>query len=92
MGIEIGLEHSNPIDVGVNMMIRAGFIKIHLRLPHMDGIALFKGERAFVTEMENNAKEIGKVEKSSNSLPKQRTSVSKETPSMTIMLAPSSKK
>lgn len=65
MGIEIGLEHSNPIDVGVNMMIKTwvGFIKIHLRLPHMDGIALFKGERAFVTEMENNAKEIGKVEK-----------------------------
>lgn len=76
------------------MMIKTwvGFIKIHLHLPHKDGIALFKGECAFVMEMENGAKVIGKVEKNSNSLPKQRTSVSKETPFMTIMLAPSSKK
>jgi hypothetical protein len=40
-----------------------GFIKIHLRSLHKDDIALLKGRRAFVMEMEDDEERIDKVEK-----------------------------
>lgn len=40
-----------------------GFIKAHLQNPQQDGIALLSGHRAFVMEMENGEKVIGKAKK-----------------------------
>ena len=41
----------------------AGFIKIHIRHPKQDGLALFRGEHAFVMTMGDGERVIGKVEK-----------------------------
>ena len=65
MGISLGNTYSNPIDVGVNAVTKnwAGFVKVHLLNPLQDGMALLKGHRTFVLEMEDGVKTIGKVEK-----------------------------
>jgi hypothetical protein len=65
MDIPIGKAYSNPIDIGLNAITKnwAGFIKIHLLRPQQDGLALLQGSRAFVMEMEDGEKVIGKVEK-----------------------------
>jgi hypothetical protein len=65
MDISLGTTYSNPIDVGINAVTKnwAGFIKVHLLNPLQDGMALLKGHRAFVLEMEDGVKTIGKVEK-----------------------------
>ena len=65
MDVPLGTAYSNPIDVGLNAVTKqwAGFVKVHLQKPHLHGIALLKGHRAFVMEMENGEKVIGKVEK-----------------------------
>ena len=65
LGIHLGSTYSNPIDVGLNAVTKqwAGFIKVHLQKPHLDGLALLKDHRAFVMAMENGEKVIGKVEK-----------------------------
>lgn len=56
---------SKLIDVGLNMVTKnwAKFIKIRLQSSHKDGMALLKGERAFIMEMEDGKKVIGKLEK-----------------------------
>ena len=66
MGTFLGSTYSNPIDVGLNAVTKqwAGFIKVHLQKPHLNGLALLMGHRAFVMVMEDGEKIIGKVEKS----------------------------
>ena len=65
MNIPLGTTYSNPIDVGINTVIRnwAGFIKIHLQDPKRDGLAILRGDRAFVMTMGDGEQIIGKVEK-----------------------------
>ena len=65
MHIPLGNTYSNPIDIGINTVTRnwAGFIKIHLQNPKLDGLALLRGERAFVMTMGDGERIIGKVEK-----------------------------
>lgn len=50
--ISLGTAYSNPIDVGLNAVTKnwAGFIKVHLQHPQRDGLALLRGNRAFVME------------------------------------------
>ena len=65
MGMPLGSTYFNPIDIGINTVTRnwAGFIKIHLQHPKRDGLALLRGERAFVMTMGDGERVIGKVEK-----------------------------
>ena len=58
MSIPLGLTHSNPIDIGTNAVTKhwAGFIKVHLKNPQQDDIALLSGHRAFVMAMEDKEK------------------------------------
>lgn len=65
MNIQLGSEYANPLDIGFNIITKnwAGFLKLHLKNPHKDGIALLKGDRAFVMEMEDNEKVISEVKK-----------------------------
>ena len=65
MEIPLGTTYSYLIDIGLNAVTKnwAGFIKIHLQQPQRDGIALLQGHRAFVMEMEDDERTIGKVEK-----------------------------
>ena len=65
MNIPLGMSYSNPVDIGINTVTRnwAGFIKIHLSNPKRDGLALLRGERAFVMTMGDGERVIGKVEK-----------------------------
>ena len=65
MNILLGTNYFNPIDIGTNAVTKnwAGFIKVHFKNPILDGIALLKGHRVFVIQMENGEKVIGKIEK-----------------------------
>jgi hypothetical protein len=65
MNMPLGTTYSNPIDIGINTVTRnwSGFIKIHLQFPMRDGLALLRGERAFVMTMGDGERVIGKVEK-----------------------------
>ena len=65
MNIPLGTAYSNPIDIGINTVTRnwAGFIKLHLQHPKRDGLALLRGERAFIMTMGDGERVIGKVEK-----------------------------
>ena len=65
MNIPLGSTYSNPVEIGMNTVTRnwAGFIKIHLQHPKKDGLALLRGERAFVMTMGDGEQVIGKVEK-----------------------------
>ena len=65
MDMPLGVAYSNPIDIGINTVTRnwAGFIKIHLQEPKRDGLALLRGDRAFVMTMGDGERIIGKVEK-----------------------------
>lgn len=40
-----------------------GFIKVHLKKPHIDGVTLPRGTYAFTLEMEDRELIIGKIEK-----------------------------
>ena len=66
MCIPLGYTYSSPIEIGINTVTRnwAGFVKIHLQHPENDGLALLRGERAFVMTMGDGEQVIGKVEKS----------------------------
>ena len=65
MNIILGSTYSNPIDIDINMVTRnwSGFVKIHLQHPEKDGLALLRGERAFVMTMGDGERIIGIVEK-----------------------------
>jgi hypothetical protein len=65
MYIPLGFSYTNLVDIGINTIIQnwAEFIKIHLHNPKTNGLALLRGERAFVTTMGNGERIIGKVEK-----------------------------
>jgi hypothetical protein len=65
MHVPLGTSYSNPVDIGINTITRnwAGFIKIHLQNSKKDGLALLRGERAFVMAMGDGERIIGKVEK-----------------------------
>lgn len=65
MNIHIGSNYTNPLDIGLNIITKnwVGLINLHLKYLHKDGLALLKGERAFVMEMEDGEKVIGKIEK-----------------------------
>ena len=65
MDIPLASTYANPIDIGINAVIKnwAGFLKVHLQNPLKDGIALLRGDRAFVMELEDGVKTIGKIEK-----------------------------
>ena len=64
MDIPLSTIYSNSIDIGTNAVTKnwAGFIKIHLKNPLLDGIALLKGHREFVMQMDNGEKVKGKIE------------------------------
>ena len=53
MEIPLDTKYSNTLDVGTNPTTRnwTGFIKVHLKCPHVDGFALLRGGRAFVLEL-----------------------------------------
>lgn len=53
MNMPLGSAYSNPIDIGINSITRnwAEFIKIYLQYPKRDGLALLRGEMAFVMTM-----------------------------------------
>jgi hypothetical protein len=65
MDMSLGTAYTNPIDIGINTVTRnwAGFIKLHLQHPMCDGLALLRGERAFVMTMGDGESIIGKAEK-----------------------------
>lgn len=65
MAISLGTDYTNSLDIGSSSVTKnwAGFIKIHLKRPHVDGIALLRGTRAFALELEGGEMVIGKVEK-----------------------------
>ena len=65
MDIPLGTVYSNPIDIRLNAVTKtwAGFIKVHLQNPTLDGMALFNGNRAFVMTMVDGERVIGKIEK-----------------------------
>ena len=65
MEIPLGSTYANPIDIGINAVTKnwAGFLNVHLQNPLKDGMALLRGDRAFVLELEDGVKTIGKVEK-----------------------------
>ena len=65
MNIPLDISYSNPLDIGINTITRnwAGFIKIHLLNPKRDGLALLRGENAFVMAMGDGERIIEKVEK-----------------------------
>ena len=65
MKIPLGTSYSNPIDIGINTITRnwVRFVKIHLQHSKRDGLALLRGERAFVLTMGDGERIIGKVEK-----------------------------
>ena len=65
MNMPLGTAYTNPIDISINTVTRnwAGFIKLHLQNPMKDGLALLRGERAFVMTMGDGENIIGKVEK-----------------------------
>ena len=50
------------------------FIKLHLQQPHKYGIALLKGEHAFVMEIEDGEWVINKIEKGCELVSKATTS------------------
>ena len=64
MSMPLGSAYTNPIDIGINTVMRnwAGFIKIHLQNPKQDGLALLR-EEAFIMTMGDGERVIGKVEK-----------------------------
>jgi hypothetical protein len=65
MDILLGNTYSNPLDIGINVIIKncAGFIKVHLLHPKRNDPTFLRGNRAFVMEMEHGEKVISKVEK-----------------------------
>ena len=65
MKIPLGTSYSNPIDIGIHTVTRnwVGFIKLRLQHPKRDGLALLRGDRAFVMTMGDGERIIGKVEK-----------------------------
>ena len=65
MDIPLGTLYSNPIDIDLNAVTKhwAGLIKVHLQHPQRDGMALLQGYRAFVMELEDSERIIGKIEK-----------------------------
>ena len=74
MDMILGTSCSNLNEIGSNIITkcRAGFIKLHLHQLHIDNIALPKGHRAFVMDMENNDKLIRKIEKGFEPITKAR--------------------
>ena len=65
MNIPLGTTYSSPIDIGINTVTRnwAGFVKIHLQHSKKDGLAVLRGENAFVLTMDDGEQIIGKGEK-----------------------------
>ena len=65
MNIPLGISYFNPLDIGINTITRnwAGFIKIHLLNPKRDGLALLRGEKAFVMAIGDEERIIEKIEK-----------------------------
>ena len=65
MCMPLGTAYFNSIDKGINTITRnwAGFIKIHLFHLKRDGLALLRGENAFIMTMGNGERVIEKVEK-----------------------------
>ena len=61
--ILLGTNYTNPLDIASNSVTKfwAGFIKMHLKCPHVDGMALLQGTCAFTLELEGGEMVIGKV-------------------------------
>ena len=62
MNIPLGSEYSSPINIGLNQVTKnwTCFLKLHLNYPLKDGLALLRGECAFVMELEGE-RVIGKA-------------------------------
>lgn len=58
------MDYSSPIDIDLNQITKnwVDFLKFHLKHSLKDGLTLLKGERAFVMEVEDDGRVIGKVE------------------------------
>lgn len=65
MDISLGTKYMNTMDIGLNHVTKnwVGFIKIHLKHPQMDIIALLKGDQAFVMKMNGIERSISKARK-----------------------------
>ena len=65
MGILLRMDYSNPLEIGWSLVTKnwAGFIKMHLKCPHVEGMALLRGTYGFALELKWGAMVIGKVEK-----------------------------
>ena len=66
MVVSLGTTYLDPMDIGLNWITCnwAGFIKLHLQNPLMDGLTLLKGDRAFTMRMEGGIPIISQIEKS----------------------------
>lgn len=53
--ISLGTKYSNPLEIGSNSISKywVGFIKVHLKKPHIDGVALPRRTCAFTLESED---------------------------------------
>lgn len=76
MNILLGTKYSSPIGLGLKQVAKnwANFLKLHLKYPLIDGLALLRGNHAFVMELEDGERVIGKVEKIFELVTKVRTS------------------
>lgn len=65
MNILLGTDYSSPIDIGLNQITEswADFVKLYLKHMLEDGIALLKGERAFVMKLEGEERVIANLKK-----------------------------
>ena len=65
MGVLLGMNCTNPLDKGPSPVTKnwTCFIKMHLKRPHVDGMALLQGTCVFVLELEGDEKVLEKVEK-----------------------------
>lgn len=65
MGIQLSTSLREPISALVNQQTSKwlGFLKVDLRNPQKDGIAMLKGERIFTLQLQNNEFVVGKIEK-----------------------------
>ena len=63
MGILLGTDYNNPLDIGSSSVTKnwVNLIKMHLKCPRVDSMALLRGTCAFALELEGGEMVIGKV-------------------------------
>lgn len=65
MNIFLGMDYSNPFNIGLNPITKnwVGFLKLYFTHPLKNGLSLLRGEHVFVMELEGRKWVIGKFEK-----------------------------